>query len=103
MGSLFSCTDYGEWESRTECGHSYCDIRMDEVRWIRVPMVNDTARFCTEIFRGILAVGTLGISSAFVKDLSHECIEFQTTCTKCGAKLWFTADMKGLDEGKLGF
>ena len=78
---------------------------MDEVRWIRVPMASDAARTSTQIARGILAVGTLGISSALVKDLSHECLEFRTTCTKCGAEPWFTAEINrvGRRQGEKDF
>ena len=98
MGNSSSVSlEYAEWEDRTKCSHSYCDIRVDEVRWIRVPMATEAARVSTEVAKGIF-LGPFG--GAVVKDLSHECLEFLTTCTKCGAGRRFTAEINSSGQGK---
>lgn len=93
-------TEHAEWIWGTECGHSYSSYKVNEIRWIRVPMSNDFARGVTQVGRVLVGVGTLGLSAVVnggIKDLSHECIEIQATC-QCGNQQRFTAEIMGKEK-----
>ena len=92
--------EHAEWKSTNECGHARRLINVTKIRWIRVPMSNGFVRGAAETGRVVVGVLTAGISTWFnggIKDLSHECIEILTTCTRCGDSKRFTAEI--LDEG----
>ena len=92
---------FAEWRSDSECGHSRSEYKVNEIRWIRVPMANDFARGAAEAGREVAGIATQGVSTWFnggIKDLSHECIEIRTTCQCCGCNHVFTAEIKGENE-----
>ena len=98
MASKSSASKHGEWKYTNECCHSRKYYKVNEIRWIRVPMSNDFVKGAAETGRVIAGVLTLGVSTWFnggIKDLSHECIEILTTCTQCGHSQRFTAEIRG--------
>jgi hypothetical protein len=95
---------HAEWQYGRECYHSRRNYKVKEIRWIRVPMSNGFVKGAAETGRVIAGVLTLGISTWFnggIKDLSHECIEILTTCTRCGDSQRFTAEI--LDDDDTSF
>ena len=89
---------YAEWKWGQECGHSYSDHKVTEIRWERVPMSNDFARGATQVGRVVVGIASLGFSAwvnGGIKDLSHECIEISVTCSKCGKSHKYTAEILG--------
>ena len=83
------------WSSRSE-------YKVNEIRWICVPMANDFMRRFTEGGREVVGIATLGVSTWFnggsIKDLSHECIEIRTACQCCGCNHMFNVEIMGENE-----
>ena len=89
---------FAEWKSEIECEHPRSEYKVNEIRWIRVPMANGFTRGATQTGRVVVGVVTLGLSTWLnggIKDLSHECIEIRTICERCGCHHWFTAEIMG--------
>lgn len=98
--------DFAEWEWGTPCCHNYCDFKVTEIRWIRVPMANGFVTGAAETGRWVAGFATLGLSTVVnggIKDLSHECIEIVYTCEKCAPGNWqrFTAEILGKNDTRL--
>lgn len=90
----FDMVHHAKWKSQSKCGHSESDIKVREVRWIRVPMSSDDTKNWVTAGRVTAGIFTLGLSEiAEKKDLTHECLEILTTCQQCEEKRRYTADI----------
>lgn len=104
MGNKSSPGEYAEWEDGKlcTCSHDpYSHYKVNEIRWIRVPMSSEFARGATEVGRVVVGVATLSASAwvnGGIKDLSHECIEIIAECQRCGNWQRFTAEINGQDN-----
>ena len=103
---MASCPDdYAEWKWGQECGHSYSDHKVTEIRWERVLMSNDFARGATQVGRVVVSIASLGFSAwvnGGIKDLSHECIQISVTCSKCGKSHKYTTEILGKSKKSSG-
>ena len=96
---------YGEWTEGSKCCHSESDYVVVVIRWIRVPMASGFLRGTSQVGRVVVGVASLGTSTWLnggIKDLSHECIEIQATCKRCGTMQRFTAEINGENDTYYG-
>ena len=87
---------HAEWTPRSHC-HSYEDLKVTKIRWIKVPMANPAATGSANFGIGLLRGLTFGLSATIDKDFSHECIEILYECKVCGKSGTFTAEILGED------
>ena len=87
---------HAKWTPRRRC-HSYEDLKVTEIRWIKVLMANPTATGWANFGIGLFRVLTFGASATVDKDFSHECIEILYKCKVCGESGRFTAEILGED------
>lgn len=101
---LLNPDQYGNWRDGTKCDHSDSlqNYKVVKVRWIKVPMASYRVKIAAEIIRLIFTILTLGTVSLFAdggfKDLSHECIEIESTCRFCESTQRFTAEIMGVQN-----
>ena len=87
---------FAEWKYQSECQYSRSSQRVNEVRWLRVPVSSEFARGAVVAGRILVGAATLGLSElSRKKDLSHECLEILTTCKVCGENRRYTAEILG--------
>ena len=92
--SSSSSSSSGKNSSCCQCAHDNSQ-KVYKVRWIRVPLGGAVADYGYDIFRGVAAVATLGISTWYnggLKDSSHECIEIHFKCDECGNNAQWTLE-----------
>eukprot|EP01083_Nonionella_stella_P224811 799886_1 len=97
--------------SNCQCQHSP-NAKIYKVKWVKTPLAGAVADYGYDIFRGIAAVGTLGISTWYnggLKDSSHEAIQIHFKCVKCNkcnkhkkGSSWASNTCKECKNGKDG-